>query len=103
MLKRKRTSSTHSFNSKVISSVNSRERVESLWFPDGNLVLATKTQIFRVYLGVLAQQSAFFQVLLSGLKSADLICDIYDGVSVVYVFDYWNDLENFLMICFHGQ
>jgi hypothetical protein len=33
------------------------ERVESLWFPDGNLVRGAENLAFRVYVGMLAKKS----------------------------------------------
>ena len=100
--KRRRLSSTPNYKPEVIS-IDDREKVDGLWFSDGNLILATKTQVFRVYLGVLAQQSAFFESFLSDTKTGDVVLDLHDGASVLYIYDHWGDLENFLMICFHGQ
>ena len=41
--------------------MKTRQRHETYWFADGNVVLATDSTLYRVHKGVLSLQSAFFK------------------------------------------
>ncbi|KAJ7142093.1 hypothetical protein C8R43DRAFT_1016281 [Mycena crocata] len=43
---------------------NGPQRVQGLWFEDGNVIIQAETDLFRVYRGVLAARSPIFQDML---------------------------------------
>ncbi|KAJ7115386.1 hypothetical protein C8R44DRAFT_855384 [Mycena epipterygia] len=59
------------------------ERVESLWYPDGNLVIHAGSVIFRVYRGMLAKQSPVLGELLHPSKLSRY--DVFDGCTVLHL------------------
>ncbi|KLO07731.1 hypothetical protein SCHPADRAFT_859791 [Schizopora paradoxa] len=63
--KRARTSSTSSETIAVDAITLSKlKQHESLWFEDGNIVLATDVHLYSVHRGVLARNSTFFKEML---------------------------------------
>ncbi|TFK45917.1 hypothetical protein OE88DRAFT_1605810, partial [Heliocybe sulcata] len=66
-------------------------RHPELWYPDGNVVIVSKDMSFRVYGGLLAQNSPIFADMLSLDQpgSAEKI----DGCPVVRLADQPEDLE----------
>ncbi|KAK7036304.1 hypothetical protein R3P38DRAFT_3184090 [Favolaschia claudopus] len=73
-------------------------RVDRLWFPDGNLVLATDTALFRVYGGLLAQESPIFRDMLELAQPTN--AEKMDDCPVVRLPDDGEDLEHFLKAIF---
>ncbi len=46
------------------SSANAPVPFEGLWFPDGNIILATDMYLFKVHRGILSLQSSVFRDML---------------------------------------
>ncbi|KAJ7684250.1 hypothetical protein DFH06DRAFT_968282 [Mycena polygramma] len=61
------------------------ERIEELWFEDGNLVIQAGNSQYRVYRGVLATRSPIFRDLLGLPQPAD--ADLVDGCPFVQLPD----------------
>ncbi|KLO08391.1 hypothetical protein SCHPADRAFT_1000971 [Schizopora paradoxa] len=70
-----------------------RKPFESLWFSDGNVVLATDTHLFKVHKGMLSSQSSVFRDMFDlplvdgseGTAGGDggIMPETYDGLSLV--------------------
>ncbi|KAF8197666.1 hypothetical protein K438DRAFT_1584955 [Mycena galopus ATCC 62051] len=73
-------------------------RVEKLWFPDGTLVLATDSLLFRIYGGLLAQESPIFDDMLRIPQPKDQ--ETIEGCPVVRLLDNACDVEYFLKALF---
>ncbi|KAJ6574144.1 hypothetical protein B0H19DRAFT_934125 [Mycena capillaripes] len=71
-------------------------RVEKLWFRDGTLVLATDTLLYRVYSGLLAQESPIFDDMLRIPQPADE--ETIEGCPEVRLSDDGRDVEYFLIL-----
>lgn len=65
---------------------------ESLWFPDGNVVLATDTLLFKVHKGVLSLQSSVFKDMFElatvddsnpGQVSGGILPEVYESLPLV--------------------
>lgn len=65
---------------------------EFLWFPDGNIVLATDTHLFKVHKSVLSLHSSVFKDMFdlpgaygstAGRSSAGVVPDLYEKLPVV--------------------
>ncbi|PIL28388.1 hypothetical protein GSI_09539 [Ganoderma sinense ZZ0214-1] len=92
------------------------ERVHSLWFEDGNVVVVAQESCFRVHKGVLSRHSAAFVKLLDGPMASDsealsdqlgVVIDAdnkIDGsaASVVHVSDSAHDFAHLLRIFYDG-
>ncbi|KAJ7473821.1 hypothetical protein B0H11DRAFT_1728704 [Mycena galericulata] len=59
------------------------ERANGLWYPDGNLIIHAGDLVFRVFCGILSEQSPVLQALLSPEKLSK--CAVFDGCPVVPV------------------
>ncbi|KAJ7612161.1 hypothetical protein FB45DRAFT_1065523 [Roridomyces roridus] len=57
------------------------QRVEELWFPDGNLIIQAGSSQFRVYRGLLASRSPVFQDMMSFPQPPD--SELVDGCPLV--------------------
>lgn len=79
-----------------------------LWFPDGNIVLATNTYFFRVHKSVLALQSSVFRDMYALPTTEDLDAhagtdevvgmtpELYEGLPMVSLVDEGKDVEHLL-------
>ncbi|KAJ7238414.1 hypothetical protein C8J57DRAFT_1193709 [Mycena rebaudengoi] len=85
-------------HSVTLSPSTGPRRVEKLWFRDGTLVLATDTLLFRVYSGLLAQESPIFDDMLRLPQPADE--ETIEGCPVVRLSDNGRDVEYFLKALF---
>ena len=56
-------------------------RSENLWFEDGTVVLQAEDTLFRVYSGILARHSQFFQSLLTLPQPQN--AEVYDGCPLI--------------------
>ena len=84
-----------------VKSLKNRTKVDGLWFQDGNLVLATTTHQFRIFRGILEQNSLFFQTMFTlpqPVESTDSDLEYLDGAPILYVDDHWQDMELFLKV-----
>ena len=91
------------------------EPCEHLWFPDGNVVLATDTLLFKVHKGVLALQSSVFKDMfeLSGAHGPDyaegqsgdgITSGVYEGLPLVtLVGDEGEDVVHLLRATYERQ
>ena len=65
------------------------QRHDVMWFPDGNVVLATDKYLFKVFKGVLSMHSSVFKDMFELVESSDRQADgdsvqeMYDGVPLV--------------------
>ncbi|KAJ7764718.1 hypothetical protein B0H16DRAFT_1717950 [Mycena metata] len=73
-------------------------RVEKLWFRDGTLVLTADNVLFRVYGGLLAQESLIFEDMLRIPQPPD--AETVEGCPVVHLPDNGRDVEYFLKALF---
>jgi hypothetical protein len=74
------------------------ERVDSLWFPDGNLVLSAHGVLFRVFKGILAARSPVFADMLAFPQPED--AETLDGCPVLHLDDSAADTMYFLKALF---
>ncbi|KAJ7050536.1 hypothetical protein C8F01DRAFT_682457 [Mycena amicta] len=74
------------------------ERVEQLWFADGNIIIAAHGVLFRVYRGLLAARSPVFADLLNDEQPED--AETVDGCPVMHRDDSAADLMYFLRALF---
>ena len=61
-------------------------RSDAVWFDDGNIVLETQGTIFRVYRGILANNSPIFADMFT-LPPLPGVNEEYDGCPVVHMPD----------------
>lgn len=71
------------------------ERVEDLWFEDGNLILQAENSLFRIYSGFLAARSSVFRDMLAFPPPAEGN-PMMDGCHIVTVYDSAKDMTVFL-------
>lgn len=71
------------------------ERVEGLWFEDGNLILQAENSLFRIYSGFLAARSSVFRDMLAFPAPAEGNA-MMDGCHIVTVYDSAKDMTVFL-------
>lgn len=77
------------------------ERHESLWFRDGNVVVAGQGKAFRVHSGILAFHSSVFKTLLSDPALAALP-ERLEGCPVLWTGDRSETLAQLLQIIYDG-
>ncbi|KAF8205575.1 hypothetical protein K438DRAFT_1964008 [Mycena galopus ATCC 62051] len=75
------------------------ERVQDLWFEDGNLVIQAGNSQYRVYRGVLAMHSPIFQDMLSLPQPPD--SELVEGCPLVRLTDSEEEVTSFLKAIFH--
>ncbi|KLO06123.1 hypothetical protein SCHPADRAFT_883121 [Schizopora paradoxa] len=94
----------------VQTTSGSPKPCESLWFPDGNVVIATDTLLFKVHKGVLSLQSSVFKdmfelpIVESGLENTQegqgtvgFTPELYEGLPLVGLAgDTGKDVEHLL-------
>ena len=88
------------------------ERVHSLWFEDGNVVIVSEESGFRVHKGVLSRHSAVFVKILEHPNDSDALADELglvidadhkiEGSVVVHVSDSAHDFAHLLRIFYDG-
>jgi hypothetical protein len=72
-----------------------RERVEDLWFEDGNIILRAENSLFRIYSGLLAARSSVFRDMLAFPPPAEGN-PMTDDCHIVTVYDSAKDVTVFL-------
>lgn len=77
---------------------SSMERVDALWFPDGNIVLCAHGVLFRVFRGILAARSPVFADMLAFPQPED--AETLDGCPVLHLDDSAADAMYFLKALF---
>ena len=76
------------------------ERSTDFWYPDGSIVLIAERTAFKVYQGILAQNSAVLREMFK-LTQPDAM-EIMDGCPVVRLSDDAMDLTYLLRSIFGG-
>jgi hypothetical protein len=71
------------------------ERVQDLWFEDGNLILQAENSLFRIYSGLLAARSSVFRDMLAFPPPAEGN-PMMEGCHIVSVYDSAKDMTVFL-------
>ncbi|KAJ7736053.1 hypothetical protein DFH07DRAFT_706382, partial [Mycena maculata] len=74
------------------------ERVDALWFPDGNIILRAHNVLFRVFRGILAARSPVFADMLAFPQPDD--ADAIEGCPVLQLDDSAADTMYFLKALF---
>lgn len=75
------------------------ERVDALWFPDGNIVVIAGAAAFRVHQGILSRQSEILKDVFNmppPLPSDTTVPKEVDGCPVVHVSDTPFDFQQLL-------
>ncbi|KLO06119.1 hypothetical protein SCHPADRAFT_699769 [Schizopora paradoxa] len=90
-----------------LGTAETPQRHDVLWFPDGNVVLATDVYLFKVYKGLLSMQSSVFRDMfdledVGTVRSGDeAVQDMYDGAPLVtLVGDKGEDVVHLLRAVF---
>ncbi|KAJ7119165.1 hypothetical protein C8R44DRAFT_878665 [Mycena epipterygia] len=77
------------------------QRVEGLWFEDGNLVLAAENSQYRVHRGILAARSPVFQDMLAFPQPTD--SELVEGCPLVRLPDSATEVTVFLKAIFDPE
>ncbi|KAJ6567013.1 hypothetical protein B0H19DRAFT_1139141 [Mycena capillaripes] len=77
------------------------QRVQELWFRDGNLVIQAGNSQYRVFGGILAARSPVFQDTLSLPQPPD--SELIEGCPVVHLFDSPIEVTAFLRAIFEPE
>ena len=74
------------------------EKVEDLWFKDGNLVIqSADNHCFKVYSGILERYSSVFSDLITQST------EIFDGVRLIRIDENYEDMEILLAVFFEPK
>ena len=76
-------------------------RDKEIWFSDGNVVLAAEGYAFKVYQGLLAQNSEVFRNLFSITQPR--FVEAEDDCPLVQLSDHPVELRHFLRVLFPGE
>jgi len=77
-------------------------RVEEVWYDDGNLIIQAGHSLFRVYKGLLASRSAMLAEILSQPLGEERGQDLIEGQPVVEFHDSPDDMCYFLRAIFES-
>ncbi|KAJ6567036.1 hypothetical protein B0H19DRAFT_1374367 [Mycena capillaripes] len=77
------------------------QRVQELWFEDGNLVIEAGKSRYRVYRGVLATRSSVFQDMLAFPQPPD--SELVEGCPFVRLTDSESEVTSFLKALFEPE
>lgn len=72
----------------------------SCWFEDGNVVLQAQSSIFKVYKGLLSQESEVFKSMFALPQSSTGPSELYDGCPLVVLQDSAADVRVFIQAIF---
>lgn len=64
------------------ASAKGRTPCPVLWFEDGNVVLATKTRLFRVHRGIMALNSSAFSDMFA-MPQPEGLAELHEGLPLV--------------------
>jgi hypothetical protein len=70
----------------------------SLWYNDGTVVVQAEDTVFRVYGGLLANQSTIFQDMFGVPQPLPQDIDTYEGCPLIHVRDSAPDMYHFLLV-----
>ncbi|KAJ7616385.1 hypothetical protein DFH06DRAFT_913658, partial [Mycena polygramma] len=77
-------------------------RSTAVWLRDGNIILRTKTRMFRLYEGLLARKSVIFEDIFA-LPQSDRSDEAIDGCRVLDLQDDADELELFLLAIIEAE
>ncbi|KAJ7932795.1 hypothetical protein B0H13DRAFT_2263093 [Mycena leptocephala] len=77
------------------------QRVQELWFEDGNIVIQAGNSLYRVFRGILATHSSVFKDMLSFPQPPD--SELVEGCSLVRLLDSDREVTPFLKALFDPQ
>ncbi|KAJ6509162.1 hypothetical protein C8R47DRAFT_1097650 [Mycena vitilis] len=77
------------------------QRVEELWFEDGNLVIQAGNSLYRVFRGILAARSPIFQDMLCLPQPSD--SELVEGCPLVCIQDQAVEVTSFLRAIFDSS
>ena len=72
----------------------------SCWFKDGSIVLQAQTIVFKVYKGLLSQESEFFRSMFTLPQPSSGPSETYEGCSLVALQDSAADVQAFVQAIF---
>ncbi|EPS93805.1 hypothetical protein FOMPIDRAFT_1090845, partial [Fomitopsis schrenkii] len=75
---------------------------DEIWFPDGNVVLEAQGHAFKVYQGLLAQNSQVLRDLFD-LPRSGPVETVDDACPLVRLSDHPAELRHFLRVLFPGE
>lgn len=98
-----------SFNSSLVTYLDmdvdnqplEPQRVQELWFEDGNIVIQAGNSLYRVYRGVLATHSSVFKDMLSFPQPPD--SELVEGCPIVRLPDSDREVTPFLKALFDPE
>jgi hypothetical protein len=94
-----------SVNARTMSASSSPKCVPELWFPDASLVFQAENSLFRVYSGILAQQSSVFRDILSlpQAEPSKSESDTVDGCPRIVLHDRAVDVTSFFRAIYDSR
>lgn len=86
-----------------VHNTNVRRRCAepSCWFEDGNVVLEAQSTIFKVYKGLLSQESEVFKSMFTLPQPSSGPSELYDGCPLVVLQDSAADIQVFIQAIFN--
>lgn len=81
------------------SPVQALSRHPDHWFEDGNVVLQAEWTVFKVFKSILSMHALLFRDIFS-LPQPSTELEVYDGCSLVKVYDEARDMSTFLSAIF---
>ena len=69
-----------------------KRKVEGLWKEDGTVIFISGDLVFRLYRGLLAEQSKVFSDMFSSIQKMDQK-ETFEGIPVIHVQYWWEDIE----------
>lgn len=73
-------------------------RHDEFWLEDGNIVLIAGETAFRLYRGLLAEQSYVFRDMFASSASTPMVDETFDGLPVVHLGDSPTDVAHLLRV-----
>ena len=77
-------------------SLNDLKHDEEFWLEDGNIILISRSTAFRIYRGLLAEQSSVFADMFTASSSKP--DESYEGCPVIHLSESPEDLRHFLRV-----
>lgn len=84
----------------TIPDVLKRSPERSCWFEDGSIVLQAQTTVFKVYKGLLSQESEFFKSMFTLPQPSLGPSESYEGCPLVALQDSAADVQAFVQAIF---
>lgn len=84
-----------------VPSLSGVMRHETLWFDDGNVVIASEDMLFRLHRGIVCHHSQVFRDMFSAPHTGEST-DVVEGCPVVRVSDSGENLASFFTLLYDG-